>query len=168
MIPPLQRGERIHEKRSFRLGKLPPKGGTTNFSILALADPYGLRDRAAPLTRRLAAGVGSGIAPTRRKSGGVGAAPLNSHDPLASAQYERVLGCAVVTTEKIGGRDVSRLALRRSNVAQTQKLYSRGHAFTGARRRREHGDLSTDRRGAFADAAGQKPAGIGRSAPHGI
>src|SRR5215831_4189342 len=102
VIPPLQWGESVHEKRSFRLGKLPPKGGTTNFSFLALADSYDRRDRAAPLARRLAAGVGGRVATSRRVIGPMGSARLAQQARSVAAQYERVLGRAVATTKKIG------------------------------------------------------------------
>src|SRR5215510_15496580 len=123
MIPPLQMGEDVHEKRSFRLGNLPPKGGTTNFSFLALADPRCRRDRSAPFARRLAAGVGSGVAPSRRVIGRMGSAQLARQARSAAAQYERILGRALATTEKIGGRNVSRSAVWFTNVAQKQRLH---------------------------------------------
>src|SRR5262245_51232958 len=72
VIPLLQRGEGGREKRSFRFGKIPPKGGTTNFSFLALADRIDRSDRTAPLARRLASGVGSGVAVSRAIVGRMG------------------------------------------------------------------------------------------------
>jgi len=41
----LQRGESACEKRSFQLGKVPPEGGTTNFSLLVLTDQVYRHDR---------------------------------------------------------------------------------------------------------------------------
>src|SRR5262245_16181299 len=109
MIPPLQRGEGVNEKRSFRLGNLPPKGGTTNFSFLALADPRYRRDRAAPPTRRLAAGVGGRVALSRKAVGRMGQTRLAQQTRFALAQPGRVCGCALAATEKTGGRNVSGL-----------------------------------------------------------
>src|SRR5262245_51550181 len=103
MIPPLQRGESVHEKRSFRLGKIPPKGGTTNFSLLALAGRFDRRDRAAPIARRLAAGVGGGVAIPRNATDRMGQPQFENQTRSAAAQRRRVLGCAALTTEKIGG-----------------------------------------------------------------
>src|SRR5262247_635421 len=95
-------GEGVHEKRSFRLGKIPPKGGTTNFSILALA-----------------------------------------------------------TTEKIGGRDVSRLALWRADAAQTQRVHDGRRAFTGAGRRRKYGVIQRSGRCAATDFASLRAGAVG-------
>src|SRR5262245_26501982 len=131
-------GEGVHEKRSFRLGKIPPKGGTTNFSFLALADPRNRRDRSAPLARRLAAGVGSGVAPSRRVIGRMGSAQLARQARSAVAQYERVLGRSVATTEKIGGRNVSRLTFWRADVAQEQRLHRCRSVVACARYRGEY------------------------------
>src|SRR5215475_11989855 len=131
-------GEGFHEKRSFRLGKIPPKGGTTNFTILALADSRNRRDRTAPLARRLAAGVGSGVAPSRRVIGRMGSARLIAQARSAAAQYERILGRALATTEKIGGRNVSRSADWFTNVAQEQRLHGCRSVIARARHRGEY------------------------------
>src|SRR5215468_6145007 len=82
----LRRGESVHEKRSFRLGKLPPKGGTTNFSFLALADQIHRPDCAAPLARGLAAGVGSRVALSRIVAGRVGATHFSKQTRFTAAQ----------------------------------------------------------------------------------
>src|SRR5262245_10083966 len=111
------------EKRSFQLGALPPEGGTTNFSCLVLCDSDDRRDRPPPLARGLAAGVGGRAVSSRRVIGPMGSARLAQQARSAVAQYERVLGRAVVTTEKIGGRNVSRLAIRIANIAEESGLH---------------------------------------------
>src|SRR5215471_953910 len=135
------KGEGVHEKRSFQLGKIPPKGGTTNFSSLALADPHHWRDCAAPPAGRLAAGVGSGVASSRRDAGRMGSARLAQQARFAAPQYERVLGRAVVATKKIGGRNVSRLALWRTDADEESGPDACDHAPVGARHRRQYGRL---------------------------
>src|SRR5262245_3392595 len=119
VILPLQRDEGGLEKRSFRLGKIPPKGGTTNFSFLALADPRRRRDRAAPPARRLAAGVGSRVAVSRDVDHSMGQARSARQTCSVVAQPGRVCRCAVDTTKKNGGRNVSRLEIWRAGAAQT-------------------------------------------------
>src|SRR5262245_28419116 len=118
VIPPLQRGEGVHEKRSFRLGNLPPKGRTTNFSFLALADSSHWRDRAASVAGRLAAGVGSRVAVPRSAACPVGSTQLANQIGSAVAQRWRVCGCAVAATKTMGGRGDSRHKVWRTNAAQ--------------------------------------------------
>src|SRR5215510_11047394 len=61
--------------------------------------------------RRLAAGMGSRVALSRIVAGRVGASHLANQTRFTAAQPGRVLGCAVVATQTMGGRDVSRFAL---------------------------------------------------------
>src|SRR5262249_38722649 len=97
-------------------------------SFLAVADPRHRCDRAAPLSRWLAAGVGSRVAVSRRVVSRVGQARLARQTCSAVAQPGRVYGCAVVATKKTGGRNVSRLALWRADVTQNPGLYSKAGA----------------------------------------
>src|SRR5262245_61051174 len=83
-----------------------------SLSLLALADQVDRRNRTAPPARRLAAGVGSGIALSRTAAGRMGQARLAEQIRIAAAEPGRVLGCALLAARKMGGRDVSRLALR--------------------------------------------------------
>src|SRR4030095_3472429 len=164
MILWLQRGESVHEKRSFQLGKLPPKGGTTNFSFLALADQIHRPDGAAPLARRLAAGVGSRVALSRIVAGRVGATHMATQTRFTAAQPGRVLGCAVVTTQTMGGRDVSRFALWRADASEKSWLHRRGRVDARAGHWRERGALFGGQRRALESAA-LSAAGATRDAP---
>src|SRR5215471_11964458 len=110
-------------------------------SFLAMADLCNWRDRAAKTPRRLAAGVGSGIAIPRTAVGRMGPARLAEQAWTAASQPGRVLGCALVAAATMGGRDVSRLALRFANVAEEPRLYFRSRADSQPGHRREHGDL---------------------------
>src|SRR5215510_5376971 len=96
--------------------------------------------------------MGGGTALPRNVDGRVGQARLAKQTRFAATQPGRVSGCAVVTTTKIGGRDVSRLALRRSNAENTTRLYFDRHSNAGAGHRREHGDLQFDQRRVVARA----------------
>src|SRR5215470_3730021 len=69
----------------------------------------------------------------------MGSARLAYQARSVAAQYERILGRAVATTEKIGGRNVSRLALWRADAAQEQGIHDGRRAFTGAWHRRKYG-----------------------------
>src|SRR5262245_52734083 len=108
---------------------------------LLLAHRSNRRDRAAPPTRRLAAGVGSRTALSRTAAGRMGPARLAEQTRTAEAQPGRVLGRAVVAARKMGGRDVSRLAIRHTNTAEESRLHFRGRADFGLGHRREHCDL---------------------------
>src|SRR5262245_33051757 len=99
---------------------------------------------AAPFARRLAAGMGSRVALARGAVGRVGQAQLENQTRSAAAQPGRVLGCAAVTTEKTGGRDVSRLAFWRADDAQAQNPHDCGRAIALLGHRREHGILQPD------------------------
>src|SRR5262245_2977496 len=91
------------EKRSFQISNLPTKGGTTNFSFVAMADPIYRRDRSAPLPRPLSPGVGSRAGIPRRDAGPVGQARLAKQTRIAVAQSGRFLGRALATAPKMGG-----------------------------------------------------------------
>src|SRR5215470_3337601 len=88
-------------------------------SILALADRARRRDRAAPVARRLATGVGSRVELPRNAARSVGSTQLARQTRFALAQRGRIRGCVVVTTQKMGGRDVSRPAFWRANTTKT-------------------------------------------------
>src|SRR5262249_36620087 len=81
---------------------------------LSLADPRHRRDRAAAITLRLAAGVGSRVALPRNAAGRMGQAGLAQQTRSTVAQPGRVYGRPVVATKKNGGRNVSRPAFRRA------------------------------------------------------
>src|SRR6185503_755967 len=87
-----------------------------SFSFLALADSTDRRDRAAPVARRLATGMGSRVTPPRSIARAVGPARLAQQDEPAVAEHKRILGCAVAAIVSIGGRNVSRLALWRAHA----------------------------------------------------
>src|SRR5215468_11675278 len=128
----LRRGESVHEKRSFRLGEIPPKGGTTNFSFLALADSIHRSNRAAPLPRQVSPGMGSGVGIPRRTAGTMGQARLAEQTRIAVAESRRVLGRAVAAASTMGGRNDSGLALWRANAAQKQSIHGGSRALARA------------------------------------
>src|SRR5262245_36388652 len=72
------------------------------------------------------------------------------------------MGCALATTKKIGGRDVSRLALRRADAGARERLYCSGGVVPGAGHRREHRDLQFGERGSVASAARGATGSTGR------
>src|SRR5262249_45338591 len=84
----------------------------------SLADPRHRRDRAAPVTRRLAAGVGGRVALPRRVAGRVGQARLAKQTRSAARECRPGLGCPAVTARKIGGGNVSTPAVRRREVVE--------------------------------------------------
>src|SRR5262245_10056972 len=88
------------EKESLQLKYLPPEGGTTNFSFLALVDPSHRRDRAAKASRGLAAGVGSGDALSRNADHSMEQARPARKTRFAVAQRGRVRRRAVSATKK--------------------------------------------------------------------
>src|SRR5215475_13224391 len=98
-----------------------------------MADPRNRRDSAATIARRLAAGVGSRVALPRNAVGRVGQARLAKQTGFAATERRGFLGRALFAAAKTGGRNVSGFALRRENVAQAQRLHSRGRDFAGAR-----------------------------------
>src|SRR5215475_1344133 len=102
---------------------------------IPLADRACRRDRAAPLARRLAAGVGSGITIPRATAGRMGPSRLAEQARTVAAQRERVLGCAGVATTKTGGRNVSRYTFRFANAAEKsrRRLRRRADAQPGHR-----------------------------------
>src|SRR5262245_26263142 len=73
------------------------------------------------------------------------------------AQRGRVYGRALVAAKKIGGRNVSRLALWRADVAQISGLHGRGGVIAGARHRGQHGHLQRGQRRAAQTAALRPP-----------
>src|SRR5262249_43805303 len=103
--------------------------------FLALADRIDWCDRAAPVARRLAAGVGGRVATPRSTVGRMGSARLAEQTGLALGLDERLLGSALATTAKMGGRNVSRLALWRAHAAEESWLYFDRRAHTCARHR---------------------------------
>src|SRR5262249_57432155 len=109
-----------------------------------LADRFYWCDRAAPLARRLAAGVGCGVAPPRTVVSRVGPARLAKQTRSAEAESGRVPGRVVVTTTKIGGRDATRLAIRRADDAQEQSTHDCRRVLARPGHRREHGHLQPD------------------------
>src|SRR5262245_20538663 len=96
---------------------------------------------AAPLARRLAAGVGGGIALARSFARRMGQAQLENETRYAAAQPGSVPGCDAVTTTKTGGGNVSRSALWGTNAGEKSRLHvdCNHHACPG--HRGEHGDL---------------------------
>src|SRR5262245_8912699 len=92
-------------------------------SFLALADPLRRPDRAAPLARRLAAGVGSRVALPRGAAQRVGQTQLANQTGFVMAQHECILGCALFAATKIGGRYVSRLALWRADASEASRFH---------------------------------------------
>src|SRR5215475_10863057 len=112
-----------------------------SLSFLALADQIHRPDRAAPIARRLAAGVGSRVATSRIVAGRVGATHSAKQTRFTAAQPGRVLGCAVVTTQTMGGRDVSRFALWRADATEKSWLRRRGRVDARAGHWRECGAL---------------------------
>src|SRR5262245_456970 len=91
----------------------------------------------------------------------MGSARLAYQARSVAAQYERVLGRALATTEKIGGRDVSRLALWRADAAQTQRVHDGRRAFTGAGHRRKYGVIQRSGRCAATDFASLRAGAVG-------
>src|SRR5262245_38927019 len=98
----------------------------------------------------------------------MGQAELAKQTEPALAQHERVLGCDLVATKKIGGRNVSRLALWHSNVAECPWLHVDGHPYAQLRHWREHSDfqrrecdsveaIAIPEPGATCDGMGDKP-----------
>src|SRR4030095_109138 len=83
---------------------------------------------AAPLARRLAAGVGSRVALPRIAPGRLGQTRLGKQIRSAATERRRVPGRAALTTTKIGGQDVSRLSFWRADAAQTTCLHLDRHA----------------------------------------
>src|SRR5262249_1002543 len=111
-----------------------------------LADRFYWCDRAAPLARRLAAGVGGRVTPPRTVVSRVGPARLAKQTRSAEAESGRGPGCGAVTTQKIGGRDVSRLEVRRANVAEAARGHPGRRAHAGARHRSDDGAFQRDLR----------------------
>src|SRR5262245_31227997 len=93
----------------------------------------------------------------------MGSTRLAPQARFAAAQYERVLGRAVVATEKIGGRDVSRHSLWHTNDAQSAGLHGGGHAGVGVGNRREYLNFERGERLRHAPAARRKAGGISGS-----
>src|SRR6266545_489455 len=93
----------------------------------------------------------------------MGSARLGRQARFAAAQYERVLGRAVAAAEKIGGRDVSRHSLWRTNDAQSAGLYGGRHAGVGVGNRREYLHFERSERLCPAPAAHRKAGGINGS-----
>src|SRR5215510_13384724 len=77
------------------------------------------------------------------------------------AQRGRVRRRALVATEKTGGRNVSRLTLRRTDATQAARLYSAGAPRFGYRDRAGHSDLQFDQRAVAAPAAVQRAGSAG-------
>src|SRR5262245_43558486 len=73
------------------------------------------------------------------------------------AQRGRVYGRALVAAKKIGGRNVSRLALWRADVTQISGLHGGGGVITGAWHRSQHRHLQRDQRSAAQTAALRPP-----------
>src|SRR5262245_18512008 len=91
----------------------------------------------------------------------MGSAPLAQQARSAAAQRERILGRALATTKKIGGRDVSRLAIWRTDAAQEQGIHDGRRAFTGAGHRREYGVIQRGGCCAATDLAGRRAGAVG-------
>src|SRR5262245_54204954 len=91
----------------------------------------------------------------------MGPVRLAKQTQFAAAQPGGVLGCAAAATTKIGGRDVSRSAVRTANYAQTTGLHGDGRADASARDRRQHGDLQPGGRCVIEDAARAEPGRTG-------
>src|SRR5262249_47988587 len=96
-----------------------------SLSLLVLADPIHLRDRAAPLPRPLSPGMESGAGIPRRTAGQMGQARLAKQTRTAVAQPGRVLGRGPAAATKIGGRHVSRPAFRFANAAEESRFHRR-------------------------------------------
>src|SRR5262245_12877243 len=91
----------------------------------------------------------------------MGSARLANQARSVAAQYERILGRSVATTEKTGGRNVSSLALWRADAGQEQRIHAGRGIFTGAGHRREYGVIQRGGRGAAQDLAGRRAGTIG-------
>src|SRR5262245_18772101 len=63
-----------------------------------------------------------------------------------SAKYKRVLGCALASTQKIGGRDDSRHTFWNSHAEAITGLHLHSNFDFGARDRREYGDIQPHQR----------------------
>src|SRR5262245_34209719 len=111
------------------------------------------RDRAATITRGLAAGVGSRVAFSRITAGRVGQARPERKIHFALAQPGRVCRRIMAAAKKTGGRDVSRPSLWIPDVAEEARFYVDRRADARAGHWREHGDFQRrQRRVAALDA----------------
>src|SRR5215470_4663069 len=77
------------------------------------------------------------------------------------AQRGRVRRRALAATEKTGGRNVSRLALRYADAIQAARLFSAGAHRFGDRDWADHGDLQFDQWAVAAPAAVQRAGSAG-------
>src|SRR5215471_7654444 len=128
-----------------------------SLSLLVLADPIHRRDRAAPLPRPLPPGMGSRTGIPRRTAGPMGSARLAKQTRTAVAESRSILGCALAAATKIGGRCVSRPALRFANAAEESRVHRSRGADAQLGNRREHGALYSFRCGRIAASAGEGP-----------
>src|SRR5262245_55335358 len=105
---------------------------------------------AAPLARRLAAGMGSGTARARRVVCRLGQTRLAKKTGFAATERRGFLPLSAATNP--GGRDVSRLAIWRANVTEESRFHRRGCVDLGPRHRRQRGALFGGQRRAAQSA----------------
>src|SRR5215510_15567874 len=94
----------------------------------------------------------------------MGQTQLENKTRSAATERRRVVGRAAVATKKIGGRDVSRLAIWRANAAEESRLQRRDNTDARAGHRRQRGALFGGQRRA-AQSAALSAARAARDAP---
>src|SRR5882724_5833776 len=90
----------------------------------------------------------------------MGAIELADQNEFGATQRRRLLGCAVDANLSLGGRDVARHSLWRTNDAQSAGLYGGCCAGAGFGNRREHGRFECGERHGPAPASRGKPDGV--------